>query len=77
MIQNDLEQLVEDWPRMREEISKLKKQNDELKGELQNTACLAHNIWIFFQADMDTKNRLELRSKILSLFRSLYGYLEV
>jgi hypothetical protein len=31
MTEEDLEQLSEDWPRMREEISLLKKQNSELR----------------------------------------------
>jgi hypothetical protein len=34
--EGDLDQLIEDWPRMREEISKLKKRNEELEANIRD-----------------------------------------
>jgi hypothetical protein len=33
--EGDLDQLVEDWPRMRKEISELKKRNKELEDNIR------------------------------------------
>lgn len=62
---------------MRQEISDLKKQNSQLKEDLQNSARLVHNIYMFIETDKLTNQAAAIRGKILSLFQSLHKYLEL
>ena len=77
MTQDDLEELSEDWKRMRDEISKLKEANRRLTEDVQNMARLAHEIYQYVGTGKLPPQEGETRDKILNLFRKLHRYLEV
>jgi hypothetical protein len=67
MDEEELEQLIEDWQRIRKELSELKKENSELKEDLRNTVLLARALYEF--SGMSPAENL--RTKIVNLLSTL------
>lgn len=76
MTEEDLEQLSEDWPRMREEISLLKKQNSELREDLKKMVVLGLALYHYIGADKLSTRGEDLRTKIVKLLGDLQAPVE-
>jgi len=73
----DLDQQFKQIQELRQEISNLKTDNDQLKEDLQNTARLAYNIYMYLGRGNASDHAVKIRDKIRSLFGSLHKYLGV
>jgi len=72
-----LDQQLKMIQQLRQEISDLKKENGQLKEDLQSIARIAHNIYMYLgSGTMDTTNKaVAIRDKVMSLFKSVHKYL--
>ena len=75
--EEDLEQLAEDWPRMRKEIADLKKQNSDLKQALVNVVILERTLYAYMGTDKMTGQGEKIRSEIVSLLNGLHTLLGI
>jgi hypothetical protein len=75
--QDDLEQMAEDWPRVRKEIADLKKQNGELKQALVNVVILERTLYAYIGTDKMSGNAEKLRGQIVSVLNGLHTLLEI
>jgi uncharacterized tellurite resistance protein B-like protein len=77
MDEEELEQLIEDWQRIRKELSELKKENSELKEDLRNTVLLARALYEFSGTDKTMSPAENLRTKIVNLLSTLHKRLGI
>jgi hypothetical protein len=74
---NDLEQLGEDWPRIRKEIALLKQQNTDLKEALVQVAILSRTLYMFLGKDRLSNEGYDLDIRIIKLLDDLHRRLEI
>jgi hypothetical protein len=72
-----VEQLLEDWPRIRTEISELKQENKQLKAALQESAILARKFNEYLGVDKTGSRAEELRFDTRGLLDNLEARLEI
>jgi hypothetical protein len=77
MTEEELEQLSEDWPRMRAEISNLKSENRELKDGLGKLIILVRSLYAYEGTDKTSMRAENLRNEIVKLLGELHTSLEV
>ena len=77
MTPEELEQLNEDWPRMRQEISDLKAQNKLLKECLRDSVILSRTLYAYLGVDRVSKVAENTRQEIKKLLEGLHKRLEI
>ena len=76
-IYDDLEQLGEDWPRIRKEIALLKQQNADLKEALVQVAILSRTLYMFLGKDRLSNKCYDLDIRIIKLLDDLHRRLDI
>jgi hypothetical protein len=77
MTPEDLEQLNEDWPRMRQEISDLKAQNKLLEECLRDSVILSRTLYAYLGTDRMSNAAENVRREIKKLLDGLHKRLEI
>ena len=76
-IYDDLEQLGEDWPRIRKEIALLKQQNTDLKEALVQVAILSRTLYMFLRKNRLSDECYDLDIRIIKLLDDLHRRLDI
>jgi hypothetical protein len=76
MKEEDLEQLAEDWKRIREAISEIKKENRALREDLAKAVLLSRTLYQFVGRDNLVRGEND-RNEIVRLLKELDQRLEI
>jgi hypothetical protein len=74
---DDLEQLGQDWPRIKKEIALLKQQNTDLKEALIQVAILSRTLYMVLAKNRLSNECYDLDIRIIKLLDDLHRRLDI
>jgi hypothetical protein len=74
---DDLEQLAQDWPRIKKEIALLKQQNTDLKEALIQVAILSRTLYMVLAKNRLSNECYDLDIRIIKLLDDLHRRLDI